>query len=275
MTGERTKLEALENKLGNICDENALVYRFHRDSYPITLIIRPDASPSGQLSMLENAGQCDTGFISQDASITFEFKDGSLNHRMAGQFDLSDALFSKLKNLFIKILFLWLQHFFREVMTNNLLAINAWPSINYTVDKKDSDGDDQTEMDEDDDTEQDSDTALDEDGDDVEGCEEETDGMPFDGIQMNDDMPPCEQETGEEITTPGLSEFAALVDEAAKIVIKAGSATTSMIQRGLNIGYSKATRIMEALEERGIVGPFSGSGPRAVLVENGNEAADA
>jgi hypothetical protein len=72
MTEEMTKLEALQNKLCNICDENALTYRFHREGYPIQLVIRPDESPSGQLSMLEVAGQGETGYISQDAAIVFE-----------------------------------------------------------------------------------------------------------------------------------------------------------------------------------------------------------
>lgn len=172
MTGEMTKLEALQNKFSNICDENALTYRFHRDSYPIRLVVRPDASPGGQLSMLENAGQSDTGFISEDASITFEYKDGALKHQMVGRFDLTDALFSKLKALFTKMHYLWLQHFNREVITNDLLATNAWQAINFTPTKKDGgflheadDDDDDDDEDEDEDPDYDG-------GDDDAGADE-------------------------------------------------------------------------------------------------------
>lgn len=82
MTEEMTKLEALQNKLCNICDENALTYRFHREGYPIQLVIRPDESPSGQLSMLEVAGQGETGYISQDAAIVFEMDGGASISRL-------------------------------------------------------------------------------------------------------------------------------------------------------------------------------------------------
>lgn len=42
-------------------------------------------------------------------------------------------------------------------------------------------------------------------------------------------------------------------------------ATVSLLQRRLNVGYARAARIMELLEENGIVGPFAGSNPREVL----------
>ena len=44
-------------------------------------------------------------------------------------------------------------------------------------------------------------------------------------------------------------------------------ASTSMLQRRLRIGYNRAARLMEELEERGIVGPENGSSPREIMVD--------
>ncbi len=58
-----------------------------------------------------------------------------------------------------------------------------------------------------------------------------------------------------------------LVWEAADIVVSSGLGSTSNIQRRLKVGYSRAGRIMDMLEEKGIVGPPNGSKPREVLVD--------
>ncbi|MBR5391139.1 MAG: DNA translocase FtsK [Clostridia bacterium] len=55
-------------------------------------------------------------------------------------------------------------------------------------------------------------------------------------------------------------------DEAVEIVIESGQASTSMLQRRLKLGYSRAARLVDEMEERGIVGPYEGSKPRAVLI---------
>lgn len=71
-----------------------------------------------------------------------------------------------------------------------------------------------------------------------------------------------------------------LYGEAKSIVISAGKASTSYLQRKLKIGYSRAARIMDILEERGVIGPADGSKPREVLVgddsdsENSQEESD-
>lgn len=57
-----------------------------------------------------------------------------------------------------------------------------------------------------------------------------------------------------------------LYGEAKEVVIAAGKASTSYLQRKLKIGYSRAARIMDILEDRGIIGPSDGSKPREVLV---------
>ena len=55
------------------------------------------------------------------------------------------------------------------------------------------------------------------------------------------------------------------IKEAVAIVRSENKATTALLQRRMNIGYAKAARIMDALEELGIVGPFNGGEPREVL----------
>ena len=57
-----------------------------------------------------------------------------------------------------------------------------------------------------------------------------------------------------------------LFDEAKKIIIKAGKASTSMLQRRLSIGYGRAAKILDMLEEANIIGPSNGSKPREVLI---------
>lgn len=56
-----------------------------------------------------------------------------------------------------------------------------------------------------------------------------------------------------------------LYEEARETVISAGKASTSYLQRKLGVGYSRAARLMDLLEERGVIGPANGSKPREVL----------
>ena len=58
-----------------------------------------------------------------------------------------------------------------------------------------------------------------------------------------------------------------LVWEAAEIVVSSGLGSTSTLQRRLKVGYSRAGRIMDMLEEKGVVGPPNGSKPREVLLD--------
>ena len=56
-----------------------------------------------------------------------------------------------------------------------------------------------------------------------------------------------------------------LYGEAKDIVIRAGKASTSYLQRKLRIGYARAARLMDILEEKGVIGPADGSRPREVI----------
>lgn len=62
-----------------------------------------------------------------------------------------------------------------------------------------------------------------------------------------------------------------LLEEAARIVVGNQSGSTSMIQRRLKLGYNRAGRIMDQLEELGIVGPNMGSKPREVMYSSEQE----
>jgi len=57
-----------------------------------------------------------------------------------------------------------------------------------------------------------------------------------------------------------------LLDEARDIVVRAGKASASYLQRRLKIGYARAARLLDLLEERGIIGPGDGAKPRQILV---------
>ncbi|RJR27479.1 DNA translocase FtsK [candidate division WWE3 bacterium] len=58
-----------------------------------------------------------------------------------------------------------------------------------------------------------------------------------------------------------------LFDQAVDIVVSAQKASASLLQRKLSIGYARAARIMDMLEEKGIIGPSDGAKPRGVLID--------
>jgi S-DNA-T family DNA segregation ATPase FtsK/SpoIIIE len=66
-----------------------------------------------------------------------------------------------------------------------------------------------------------------------------------------------------------------LLDEAKRIVVHNQTGSTSMLQRRLRVGYTRAARLMDMLEAAGVVGPFEGSKAREVLIPRGELEADA
>lgn len=59
-----------------------------------------------------------------------------------------------------------------------------------------------------------------------------------------------------------------LFEEAARLIVRTQQGSTSFLQRRLKIGYARAARIVDELEEAGVVGPFDGSKQREVLVDS-------
>jgi S-DNA-T family DNA segregation ATPase FtsK/SpoIIIE len=57
-----------------------------------------------------------------------------------------------------------------------------------------------------------------------------------------------------------------MLPAAVDVILETGQASVSMLQRRLKLGYARAARIVDEMEERGIVGPFMGSKPRTILV---------
>lgn len=62
------------------------------------------------------------------------------------------------------------------------------------------------------------------------------------------------------------SEWDEMLPRAIEVVVEAGYASTSLIQRRLRLGYAHAGRVIDQLEQKGIVGPHEGSKPRQVLI---------
>lgn len=64
----------------------------------------------------------------------------------------------------------------------------------------------------------------------------------------------------------GDDEYDPILNEAIEVVVTQGGASTTMLQKKLKLGYARASRVMDQLQEKGIVGPPDGAKPRAVLI---------
>lgn len=215
---EISKYEAQKRKLDGLCEEHDLTYRFRHDVYPITLTVRPLQGVEEQLSLLEEADKKD--YISPDASMVIYRKDGELAMKINGTFTISEALRSKLKNIYTKMSDYWREYFFRDLIERN--AFRSMP----VIDEAEANDTDEPEED----PEEDDSDAVDE-------C------PPSDGKDPDEDM----------------------ITAATLLVRQENKASVSLLQRRLKIGYSKAARLMDMLEERGVVGKYNGSEPREVL----------
>lgn len=71
-------------------------------------------------------------------------------------------------------------------------------------------------------------------------------------------------DSGESSAAPGSDED--MVESAIKVAVEAGQLSTSMLQRKLKLGYARAARIMDELEDRGVIGASEGAKPRKVLM---------
>ena len=101
-------------------------------------------------------------------------------------------------------------------------------------------------------------------------------------VPSDSSCPPLTEEILEEGIPSSLfqgregSEFEAggedpLYEEAKKVVIESKKASASLLQRRLRIGYARAARLIDILEDKGIVGPGEGAKPREVYLANNNE----
>ncbi|MFZ5390779.1 MAG: DNA translocase FtsK, partial [Patescibacteria group bacterium] len=70
------------------------------------------------------------------------------------------------------------------------------------------------------------------------------------------------------LNSSGLDDGDELLGEAQEVIIKAGKASASFLQRRLRVGYARAARLLDLLEEKGIIGPGDGAKPREVLVSH-------
>ena len=66
--------------------------------------------------------------------------------------------------------------------------------------------------------------------------------------------------------TDGELEGDEMLPAAVEVILETGQASVSMLQRRLKLGYARAARIVDEMEEKGIVGPVQGSKPRAILI---------
>ncbi len=71
-----------------------------------------------------------------------------------------------------------------------------------------------------------------------------------------------------------LEEDDALYEDAREAVIRAGKASSSYLQRKLKVGYARAARLIDMLEERAVIGPGEGSKPREVLIKDSGQLAN-
>lgn len=86
--------------------------------------------------------------------------------------------------------------------------------------------------------------------------------------QYQEEMTPSEEPENEDMEVE--DEY---YREAVRLVVELGSASVSMLQRRFRIGYTRAARLIDAMEANGIVGPYEGSKPRKVLVSQVNDEA--
>ncbi|MFD1952927.1 DNA translocase FtsK 4TM domain-containing protein [Paenibacillus thailandensis] len=87
--------------------------------------------------------------------------------------------------------------------------------------------------------------------------------------EFKEDLVPELEEEAEGSSEEQLDE---LFDQAVQIVVDAKQASVSLLQRRMRIGYTRAARLIDQMEARGIVGPYEGSKPREVLVSGDHNA---
>ncbi|MEI5666816.1 DNA translocase FtsK, partial [Bosea sp. CCNWLW174] len=104
-----------------------------------------------------------------------------------------------------------------------------------------------------------------------------TQGRPdyLDAVTAEEDGAPAEDEDGAVFDKSAMgAESDDPYEQAVAVVLRDKKASTSYIQRRLQIGYNRAASIMERMENEGIVGPANHAGKREILVETGRARED-
>jgi Ftsk gamma domain len=83
-------------------------------------------------------------------------------------------------------------------------------------------------------------------------------------LDNRDRRPPAQEVTNHGEVSPEDEE---LVQKSIEIIRQEKRASTSLLQRRLRLGYTRAARIIDILESRGILGPGEGAGPRQILID--------
>lgn len=117
---EHDQLDAQLKKLENVCAENGFTYKFLRDKYPVRIIITPDGTMDGQMSMLDNP----VGYNTKGSALAFVFVDGDvyLNPGKEGGLSLSKRLQNKLRTIAEKVYFNYLKVFFIDTLEAKKMA---------------------------------------------------------------------------------------------------------------------------------------------------------
>lgn len=244
---EISMYDAQKKKMEGLCEEHDLTFRFQKDTYPLIFTIKPTGGIGAQMSMLENVEE--VGYRSPDASMTWIFEDGNLQTKVTGgTFTISKTLRTKIENILIKMITYWQQYFFRDVIQRNALKDGMKPEIDES-DANDTD-------------------VIPAEAEPLEEYEDEAGEGAAEEIDNDADLPDTddpdedpEDDTDEALD--GVSED--MIQQAISIIRMENKASVSLLQRHMNIGYALSAKLMDILEERGVVGPFNGSQPREVL----------
>ena len=233
MATEADKFEGFRQKLENICEENGLLYTFNTEGYPIVLTIQPQQGLDAQISMLEMADE--KPFNSPDATIQFIMEDGALTLKMNERFTLPETLFTKVKNLFVKMVGSYLGAFYRDVREKNLLVSpyvmsKGSPSSNAKFKE-----------------------LLE------EFEEDEEPGDAPEGEDFPEDL--LEDEPGD----GQLTHQEWLIQSATKYVRETGKCVLADLRKKFTLGYADAARLVDALVDAKVVGDPVEGGGHAVL----------
>ena len=83
-------------------------------------------------------------------------------------------------------------------------------------------------------------------------------------------LPEFSKEDGKDSSNISLEDRDSMFDEAARVIVTNQQGSASLLQRKLKLGYNRAGRLIDQMEDAGIVGPFEGSKPRQVLITDLN-----